>query len=321
LTSKPLALTMGDPAGIGPELTMAAWAARRNAWPFVVLGDPSLYPGCQVVDSAAEAVVMFPQALPVLPVRLAAAVIAGMPSAANAPSVMQAIELATRLTQAGETSAVVTNPISKATLYGAGFAYPGHTEFLAALTGVKRPVMMLASPMLRVVPITIHVSLRDALATLTAELIVETCRITHHALARDFGLAQPRLAIAGLNPHAGEGGAMGDEETRIIRPAMDILAAEGIAVLGPYPPDTMFTPRARQGYDVAMGMYHDQVLIPLKTLDMEGGVNVTLGLPIIRTSPDHGTAFDIAGKGVADPSSLLAALDLAADLAARKENS
>ena len=223
-----------------------------------------------------------------------------------------------RLTQAGETAAVVTNPISKATLYGAGFQYPGHTEFLAALTDTPLPVMMLASPMLRVVPITIHVSLQEAIRTLTTEIIIATSRITAEALRRDFGIAHPRLAFAGLNPHAGEQGAMGDEEIRIIRPAMQALADEGITVLGPIPADTMFTPRARQGYDVAMGMYHDQVLIPIKTLDMDGGVNVTLGLPIIRTSPDHGTAFDIAGRGIADPSSLLAALDLAAELAAHQ---
>jgi len=315
----PLALTMGDPAGIGPEITLAAWAARRSGHPFVVLGDPALYRGCRVVASAAEACAVFAQALPVLPVTLARAAVPGQPDAANAAAVIGAIERAVRLTEAGETAAVVTNPIAKSVLYGAGFKHPGHTEYLAELTGSPLPVMMLASPLLRVVPITIHVSLRQAIAELTTEVIVTTARITHASLRRDFGLAAPRLAFAGLNPHAGEAGAMGDEEIRIIRPAMEILAAEGIAVLGPIPPDTMFTPRARQGYDVAMCMYHDQGLIPLKTLDMDGGVNVTLGLPIIRTSPDHGTAFDIAGKGVADPSSLMAALDFAADLVARKE--
>ncbi len=319
MTITPLALTMGDPAGIGPEITLAAWALRRHARPFVVLGDPALYPGCEIVQRAAEAVAIFPRALPVLPIPLAAPVTPGRPNSANGHAVMQSIEIATRLTQAGETAAVVTNPISKATLYGAGFKYPGHTEFLAALTDTPLPVMMLASPLLRVVPITIHVSLSDAIRALTSQIIIDTCRITAAALRRDFGIAHPRLALAGLNPHAGEQGAMGDEEARIIAPAIAILAQEGIAVLGPYPADTMFTPRARKGYDVAMGMYHDQVLIPIKTLDMDGGVNVTLGLPIIRTSPDHGTAFDIAGKGVADPSSLIAALDLAADLAARKD--
>ena len=320
MTRLPLALTMGDPAGIGPEITVAAWAARRRGGhPFVVLGDPALYPGGRVVGSAADAVAVFQEALPVLPIVLVTDAIAGEPNVENAAAIIASIEQATLLAIAGEVAAVVTNPISKATLYGAGFAHPGHTEFLAALTGVARPVMMLAAPVLRVVPITIHVSLRDALATLTTAGIIETCRITDAALRRDFGIARPRLAIAGLNPHAGEGGAMGDEEIRIIRPAMDVLAAEGVDVSGPWPPDTMFTARARPQYDVAMCMYHDQALIPLKTLDMDGGVNVTLGLPIIRTSPDHGTAFGIAGQGVADPASLIAALDLAAELAARKE--
>jgi 4-hydroxythreonine-4-phosphate dehydrogenase len=318
MTTKPLALTMGDPAGIGPEITRAAWQARREARPFIVLGDPSLYPGCVEIASAAEAASVFPTALPVLPVRLRAPAQPGHPNSVNAAATVASIELATKLTQDGETAAVVTNPISKATLYDSGFRHPGHTEFLAALTGAHLPVMMLASPMLRVVPITIHVALRDAIAQLSSESIVETARITAAALRRDFGIANPRLAFAGLNPHAGEDGAMGDEEARIIRPAMQLLTEDGITVLGPYPPDTMFTPRARAGYDVAMGMYHDQVLVPLKTLDMDGGVNVTLGLPIIRTSPDHGTAFDIAGKGRATPASLLAAIDLACQLATRK---
>jgi 4-hydroxythreonine-4-phosphate dehydrogenase len=316
---RPLALTMGDPAGIGPEITCKAWAARRRGYPFVLLGDPDLYPGARVVGNAADAVAVFPHALPVMPICLAVEAIPGTPDSANAEAVIASIEQATRLTQAGETAAVVTNPISKATLYGAGFGYPGHTEFLAALTGVVLPVMMLAAPALRVVPVTIHVSLRDALANLSTAAIIEVCRITHAALRRDFGIARPRLAIAGLNPHAGEAGAMGDEEGRIIRPAMDVLAGDGIDLSGPWPPDTMFTARARPHYDVAVCMYHDQALIPLKTLDMDGGVNVTLGLPIIRTSPDHGTAFGIAGTGEAEPSSLIAALDLAAELASRKE--
>lgn len=315
----PLALTMGDPAGIGPEITLAAWEARRTSHPFVLLGDPALYPGAREVGSAAEAAAIFAHALPILRVPLAVAATPGTPAVDNAPAVIESIRWATELTRSGETSAVVTNPISKATLYGAGFAYPGHTEYLAALTQTPLPVMMLASPLLRVVPITIHVSLQNAIATLTTQAIIDTCRITHEALRRDFGIARPRLAIAGLNPHAGEDGAMGDEEARLIRPAMAALAAEGIDVSGPWPPDTMFTPRARPQYDVAMCMYHDQALIPLKTLDMDGGVNITLGLPIIRTSPDHGTAFGIAGRGIADPASLIAAIDLAADLVLRKE--
>ncbi len=309
---------MGDPAGIGPEITLAAWEARRAYYPFVVIGDPSLYPGARAVSGVSEAMDVFQDALPVIPTLVAKPVISGKPNVENAHAVVESIVRATRMTQAGDTSAVVTNPISKATLYGAGFEYPGHTEYLAALTNAERPVMMLASPMLRVVPITIHVSLQKALVSLTISAIIETCRITDKALRRDFGILRPRLALAGLNPHAGEDGAMGDEEARVIRPAMAVLKAEGIDVTGPWPADTMFTARARATYDVAMCMYHDQALIPLKTLDMDGGVNVTLGLPIIRTSPDHGTAFDIAGQGVADPSSLIAALDLAAELAQRK---
>ena len=320
MTTLPLALTMGDPSGIAPEITLAAWHARRGDHPFVVLGDPSLYPGCQIVHSTSEALDVFARALPVLPIPLAAPALPGQPNSSNAAAIIASIERAVRLTEAGETAAVVTNPIAKSVLYAAGFPHPGHTEFLAELTGAPLPVMMLASPLLRVVPITIHVSLQEAINTLTTDAIIETSRITAAALRCDFGIANPRLAFAGLNPHAGEDGAMGDEEARIIRPAMQALADEGIIVLGPYPPDTMFTPRARKGYDVAMGMYHDQVLIPIKTLDMDGGVNVTLGLKIIRTSPDHGTAFDIAGKGVADPSSLLAAIDLAAELASHKGN-
>ena len=217
----------------------------------------------------------------------------------------------------GEGGAVVTNPISKAVLYAAGFPHPGHTEFLGELTG-GTPVMMLACPQLRVVPVTIHVSLRRALEGVTTEAILATARATAAALRRDFGIASPRLAVAGLNPHAGEQGAMGDEEIRVIAPAIAALQAEGILATGPYPPDTMFTDAARPGYDAAICMYHDQALIPLKTLDMAGGVNVTLGLPIIRTSPDHGTAFGIAGQGVADPGSLVAALRMAAELAERR---
>jgi len=313
-----LALTMGDPAGIGPEVTSAAWQARRSGAPFMVIGDPALYAGCVVVSSAAQAADIFPSALPVLPVRLAEPAVPGQPNPANAAAIIAAIERAVGLTQSGETAAVVTNPIAKSVLYAAGFPHPGHTEFLAALTGTTLPVMMLACAALRVVPITIHLSLRAALDALTPELIVTTTRITAAALRRDFGIATPRIAIAGLNPHAGEDGAMGDEERTLVAPAIAALRAEGLDVSGPWPPDTMFTARARPQYDVAMGLYHDQVLIPIKTLDMDGGVNVTLGLPIIRTSPDHGTAFNIAGKGVADPSSLIAALDLAADLVARK---
>ncbi len=316
-----LALTMGDPAGIGGELTVSAWRALRQGGPaFAAIDDPARLTGIPVraVETLTEAVAVFPTALPVLPQPLAAAAVPGHPDGANAGAIIASIERAVRLAQAGEAAAVVTNPISKAVLYAAGFAHPGHTEFLGALTGCAHPVMMLANDFLRVVPVTVHVSLRAALDGLTAEAIVATARTTAAALRNQFGIAAPRLAVAGLNPHAGEGGAMGNEEARIIAPAIAALRKDGIAATGPHPPDTMFTPAARAGYDAAICMYHDQALIPLKTLDMASGVNVTLGLPIIRTSPDHGTAFDIAGQGRADPASLIAALRLAATLARRR---
>ena len=324
----PIALTMGDPAGIGGELTLRTWLASPKT-NFVALDDPErlasvanalgLAVPLRIVDRASDAAAVYQQALPILPVRLAEPAIPGQPNPANAASVVASIERATALCLAGEASAMVTNPINKAALYQAGFHYPGHTEFLAALTGaVGQQIMMLASPHLKVVPVTVHASLRASIAMLTTQMIVDAARTTATALRRDFGLAQPRLAVAGLNPHAGEQGALGDEETALIQPAIDVLRAEGIDVSGPWPPDTMFTPAARQRYDVAICMYHDQALIPLKTLDMDHGVNVTLGLPIVRTSPDHGTAYDIAGKGVADPSSLIAAMTLAAELASSR---
>ncbi len=315
-----LALTMGDPAGIGGELTLKAWTALRETGPaFVALDDPArLSIGnavpVQEVASVAEAGAVFPHALPVVRIALPRPALAGRPDPQNAPAVIASIQRAVRLAMEGEVGGVVTNPIAKSVLYGAGFAYPGHTEFLSALTGGAPPVMMLANDFLRVVPVTVHVGLRAALDQLDAETITATARIAAAALRTQFGITAPRLAVAGLNPHAGEGGAMGDEEARIIQPAIDALRAEGLDVTGPHPPDTLFTPAARARYDVAICMYHDQALIPLKTLDMASGVNVTLGLPIVRTSPDHGTAFDIAGTGAADPSSLIAALRLAATL-------
>jgi 4-hydroxythreonine-4-phosphate dehydrogenase len=325
----PIALTMGDPAGIGGELSLRTWLTRTGPG-LVVLDDPERLGSLaktlgmdvpiRTVERAVDAVAVYPEALPVLPVRLAEPAIPGRPNPANAAAVVKSIELAAALCLSGEASAMVTNPINKAALYQAGFHYPGHTEFLAVLTGAAgQQIMMLASPHLKVVPVTVHASLRASIAMLTTQMIVDAARTTAAALRRDFGLAAPRLGIAGLNPHAGEQGALGDEETAIIQPAIDTLRAEGIDVSGPWPPDTMFTPAARKRYDVAICMYHDQALIPLKTLDMDHGVNVTLGLPIVRTSPDHGTAYDIAGKGVADPSSLMAAIALAAELAARRD--
>lgn len=332
VTIPPLALTMGDPAGIGGELTLRAWQQLRDSGPaFVVLDDPArlaalarqmgLEVPLELVDRTdAESIAgTFATALPVLPVQLAAAVRPGVPDIAHAPAIIASIERAVRLALAGDVAAVVTNPISKANLYAAGFAYPGHTEFLADLCGISgAPVMMLASPQLRVVPVTVHLALRAALDALRPEMILHAARVTDAALRRDFGIAAPRLAVAGLNPHAGEGGALGTEEATLVAPVIATLRAEGIDATGPWPPDTLFTARARPRYDAAICLYHDQALIPLKTLDMDGGVNLTLGLPIVRTSPDHGTGFDIAGSFTADPASLIAALRLAATIAARR---
>jgi 4-hydroxythreonine-4-phosphate dehydrogenase len=266
-----------------------------------------------------EASAAFTHALPILHRPLSAPVVPGKPSPAHAPAVIAAIEEAVALAKSGRASGVVTNPIQKASLTAAGFPHPGHTEFLGELAGMGvPPVMMLACPELRVVPVTVHEALAKAIARLTPAMIIATSRIVDAALKRDFGLASPRLAIAGLNPHAGEAGTMGREEIDIIAPAIAALQAEGIDARGPMPPDTMFTALARPGYDVAICHYHDQALIPIKTIDMAGGVNVTLGLSIIRTSPDHGTALDIAGKGLADPASLIAAIRLAGELAQKR---
>jgi 4-hydroxythreonine-4-phosphate dehydrogenase len=313
---------MGDPAGISGEITAKAWRALAATGPaFALIADPFWIGDydvpINVIRSLDQVADVFASALPVLSLSLPEIARPGRPDPANAPAIIASIEQAVRLALSGEATAVVTNPISKAVLYQAGFPHPGHTEFLGALTG-GAPVMMLACPDLRVVPVTIHVSLRQALEGVTTEAILATARATHAALRRDFAIARPRLAVAGLNPHAGEQGAMGTEEQTIIAPAIARLQAEGIDATGPHPPDTMFTALARPGYDAAICMYHDQALIPLKTLDVVQGVNVTLGLPIIRTSPDHGTAFGIAGAGKADPASLIAALRLAAELAARR---
>ncbi|MBJ3777280.1 4-hydroxythreonine-4-phosphate dehydrogenase PdxA [Acuticoccus mangrovi] len=326
---RPLALTMGEPGGIGGEIALAAWQALRHGGPaFVLLDDPdrvralAAHLGAAVpverVASAADAADAFSRALPVLPLARPVPLAPGRLEAATAPAVIEAIDTAVALTMAGETAAVVTNPIHKAALLGAGFAHPGHTEYLAELAGVRRTVMMLAGPDLRVVPATIHIPLHDVPAALTEALIVETVEILHAALVADFGIAAPRIAVAGLNPHAGEDGRLGGEEIATIAPALARLAAEGIATTGPLSADTMFHPRARAGYDAALCMYHDQALIPIKTLAFDEGVNVTLGLPFVRTSPDHGTALTLAGHGTARADSLIAALNLAAELAARR---
>ncbi|GCD75777.1 pyridoxal phosphate biosynthetic protein PdxA [Acetobacter pasteurianus NBRC 3299] len=320
-----LALTQGDPAGIAPEITVKAWRIlRESGHPFVFVGDPALleqHAPVQAVRYLDQGADVFSHAIPVLPLRLATPAAPGEPDRQNAPSVIESIRLAVELTQNGEASAIITNPISKEVIQSAGFKHPGHTSYLAELCHVPgQEVMMLAGPSLKVVPVTVHVSLRHALEQLNTELIIKTARTVADGLKRDFGLKSPRIAVAGLNPHAGENGLMGHEEQQIIIPAIKALQQEGLNITGPMPPDTMFTPIARRRYDVALCMYHDQGLIPLKTLDMAEGVNVTLGLPIIRTSPDHGTAFDIAGQNKADPSSLVAAIRLAAQLAQNRRN-
>ncbi|WP_149536353.1 4-hydroxythreonine-4-phosphate dehydrogenase PdxA [Siccirubricoccus phaeus] len=318
----PLALTMGEPAGIGSEIAVGAWAALRGTGPaFFLIGDAACIPGVptQRIAAPEEAATVFPTALPVLHRPLPRPVIPGQIDPANAPAVIASIDEAVALAKAGRAGGVVTNPIQKSALYAAGFRHPGHTEYLAEIAGTGvPPIMLLACPELRVVPVTIHEPLKQAIARLTPGLIIETARLTAAGLRRDFGIAAPRLAIAGLNPHAGEGGTLGTEDREIVAPAVAALRAEGIDARGPVPPDTMFTAKARPGYDVALGLYHDQALIPIKTLDMAGGVNVTLGLAIVRTSPDHGTALDIAGQGKADPASLIAALRLAAEIARKR---
>ncbi|MBD2749745.1 4-hydroxythreonine-4-phosphate dehydrogenase PdxA [Microvirga sp. BT688] len=325
-----LLLTQGDPAGIGPELALRAWMLReeRTLPPFAVLSDPAFLErvaqsqGWDVPIMAVQTEQIpdtFPKALPVLPLSVSVSAQPGRPAAGAAASVVESIETAVRLVQKGSASALVTNPIAKHVLYEAGFRHPGHTEFLAALASkgsgeVYHSVMMLWSEGLAVVPVTVHIPLADVPSALTTDLIVLTGRIVARELRERFGIAHPRLALAGLNPHAGENGAMGTEDAGIIVPAIDALRAEGIEAVGPLPADTMFHARARARYDAALAMYHDQALIPIKTIAFDEAVNVTLGLPFVRTSPDHGTAFDIAGRGIARPDSLIAAIKLAARL-------
>jgi 4-hydroxythreonine-4-phosphate dehydrogenase len=335
--SLPLALTLGEPAGIGPDLTLALWRRRAEFAlpPFYLIGDADFLArrarrlGLDVPLAAVapeQAAAAFVSALPVVPLGLDVRAAPGKPDESSAPAAIASIRRAVADVLAGRAGAVVTNPVAKNVLYRSGFVEPGHTEFLARLaaeaSGRKaRPVMMLWSPELSVVPVTIHLPLREVPAHLSCELVAETGRIVARDLQRRFEIAQPRLAVAGLNPHAGEDGALGDEDLTIVKPAVAALQAEGIDVRGPLPADTMFHAAARARYDAALCMYHDQALIPIKTLAFDHAVNVTLGLPFVRTSPDHGTAFDIAGSGRGDPSSLLAALRLAARLAAVEETS
>jgi len=329
----PLALTLGEPAGVGPEIVVKAWQALRGAGPvFLAIGDYAALAGApgssgvllKRVTSPADAAACFAEALPVLDLPLGAPATPGMPSAEAAPSVVQWIETAVRLTLGGEASGVVTAPIAKAPLYEAGFKFPGHTEFLGELTaaaphaGERGPIMMLAAQDLKVTLVTVHAPLARVPTLLSREAIVHAARVTAQALRRDFGVAKPRLAVAGLNPHAGESGAIGREEVELVAPAIVQLRAEGVDATGPYPADTLFPAEMRTRYDAAVCLYHDQALIPVKMLDFWGGVNVTLGLPIVRTSPDHGAGFDIAGKGVARADSLIAAIRLAEAIARRR---
>ena len=326
----PLALTMGEPAGIGGELTLLAWLkrAQEGVPPFLALDDPARLERLaaalgwtvplRIIAEPAEATAAFAGALPILPMALAAPVTPGRPDPANAAAVIRAITTAVSLAKAGRAAALVTNPIQKNVLYSAGFRHAGHTEFLAELAGGAAPVMMLVCPGLRVVPVTIHLPLGEAVAALSRDKIVAAGRIAASGLARAFAIPRPRLAVAALNPHAGEEGALGREEIDIIAPAVATLRSAGIAAEGPFPADTLFHAAARQHYDAVLCMYHDQALIPLKTIDFARGVNVTLGLPFVRSSPDHGTALDIAGTGKADPASLIAALKLAGEMASRR---
>lgn len=327
---------MGDPSGIGPEIALAAWLARRaKGLPaFALLADAAMLadrarqlrldvPIATVAD-VSQAAACFADALPVIDVPLARPAVPGKPQTENAAAVIGAIERAVKAVIDGDAGAVVTCPIAKSVLHGAGFAHPGHTEFLAELARRHRPnepaepVMMIASEALNVVPLTIHIPLARVAGAITTDAIVRTARIMATELKRDFGIATPRIAVTGLNPHAGEDGSMGSEDRDVIAPAIAKLQREGLAVTGPHPADTLFHAARRGTYDAALCMYHDQALIPVKTLAFDTGVNVTLGLPFVRTSPDHGTAFDIAGKGIASPSSLIAAIALAARLASRR---
>jgi 4-hydroxythreonine-4-phosphate dehydrogenase len=328
----PLALTLGEPAGIGPDITLAAWSRRAELElpPFYLLADPQALTrrakqlGLNVpieIVTPATAAKAFASALPVVPLGLPATAEPGRPDATSAPAAIGSIDRAVADVLAGRASAVVTNPIAKSVLYKAGFTDPGHTEYLARLSFQETgdpawPVMMLWAPEVAVVPVTIHMPFKDVPQHLTRDLIFETGRVVARDLIDRFGIERPRLAVAGLNPHAGEDGTLGKEDNLIVKPAIERLVADGIDARGPLPADTMFHEAARKTYDAALCMYHDQALIPIKTLAFDHGVNVTLGLPFVRTSPDHGTAFDIAGSGKADPSSLVAALKLAARLAA-----
>ena len=324
MTQKPVALTLGEPSGIGGEITLKAWRTLRGELPFFLIADAKHMLSLaeqsdvpiQVIADPVEAASVMTNALPVLDHLLPAPVTGGAPNAQNAIEVVAMIKRAVDLVQSGQACAVTTNPIHKKALQdGAGFAFPGHTEYLASLANVARPVMMLSAPELRVVPVTIHIAIKQVAEVLDAALLEQTIRVTHKAMIDDLGIDAPRIAVAGLNPHAGEEGTMGIEEINFITPTLDKLRAEGMNLAGPMSADTMFHPAARDSYDLAICMYHDQALIPIKTLNFAAGVNTTLGLPFIRASPDHGTAFNIVGQNIADPQSLIEALRTANEMA------
>jgi 4-hydroxythreonine-4-phosphate dehydrogenase len=326
---RPLVISMGDPAGIGPEIIAKAWSELKSSQtPFAVIGDGDVMAAQGVpveqVFSPSDAANVFGRAVPMLHQPLPAPVTVGQPDPRNAPSVADWIERAVDLTMSGEASGVVTSPIAKAPMYAAGFRFPGHTEFIAELTadmpfnGTRGPVMMLTAKDLRACLVTIHVAIDQLPELVTADRVARVTRVVNESMKRDFGIAAPRLAMAALNPHAGEGGSIGLQEIEILRPAAAALRAEGINISDPLPADTLFHDEARARYDAHICLYHDQALIPVKTLDFWGGVNVSLGLPIVRTSPDHGTGFDIAGKGIARPDSLIQAIKLASEMAAAR---
>jgi len=319
MTPAPIALTCGEPAGIGPELAVKAWQELRGDPPFFFIGDPGHLPNrapVAMITEPTETARASGSGLPVLPHPFPTPARAGQPDPANAQAVLDTIARGVELVVDGAARALCTAPVDKKALRdGAGFAFPGHTEYLAALCGAERAVMLMSGPQLRTIPATVHMSLAEVPRALTPELLEQTLRIARSGLIRDFGLPDPRIAVAGMNPHAGEDGVMGIEDDEVIRPLVSALRQEGWRITGPHPADTMFHTAARAHYDAAVCMYHDQALIPIKTLDFDHGVNVTLGLPIIRTSPDHGTAYDIAGTGRANPSSLVEALRLASRMA------
>ena len=331
LAVSPIAVSLGDPAGVGPEIIAESWVRRREAGlaPFFVVGGAGVLARAaqgrglslkvERISNPSHTANVFERALPVLGLEDVEAA-AGSPTEEGAALALHSLAEATRFALLGTAGAVVTAPVAKAQLATVGFEFPGQTEFLAEVCGLAQEdaVMMLAGPSLRAVPLTVHCALAEVPGRLTSELIAHRARIVAAALARDFGIPTPRIAVCGLNPHAGEGGRFGTEERDIITPAIEALVSEGLDVTGPHPADALFTPRARKTYDAALAMYHDQALVPLKALDFDEGVNVTLGLPIVRTSPDHGTAFDIAGKGLADPGAMIAALKMAGGMAERR---